>query len=557
MLGHTRAKASPLLLLFTLFSTLLLQPVSGKPSEKRGAFQQKRSDQAFDVSSAPPEVAPAKHPVIHPHAWRFLGPYPIGKTEIDGDPNAAALGRGFLSGNFNEAVLNPARLFSESTKGGHAQWTKLQVQGGNVQLSLSPDLVNLNQIIQTHSDLNMVEIQGWAMGLFEVEAEGRYAVHCAGLHTFAIGNRSHPLVGDIYRSGQDPRAGHVLGVVHLNPGEHQIRTRIRAKGNAVFRCEVRMVGQALEVGAPLSVPDMLEGRLLGRPEEGGNEVVGILGLPVRNTASRHVTACLHASAASGVRVRSPSGGGERCGSGEAVVAPGQLLLIPAEFVVDPGAPGWWRAAARAGRPCITFTMTVTAGGSSSGDSPLHSRQSVPVELMCRQREQSFVFSFRDHDGSPAHAAVILPRSSPPSGPACPTGGCPVLLTLSGVGVNARSQADAHKWMPKGSKDFAFGARGMWVLAPERNGAHNYEGTGHLTALTSLTRLRETVAALNGAGASTVDETASETRWSLPAVHARAAVYSGHSRGGHGALVLAARVPDAGKFPSTSHAVVRP
>ncbi len=49
-----------------------------------------------------------------------------------------------------------------------------------------------------------------------------------------------------------------------------------------------------------------------------------------------------------------------------------------------------------------------------------------------------MFTFRDRDGSVAQAAAIKPHN------ACPIGGCPVLLTLSGVGVSPQRQADSYK-----------------------------------------------------------------------------------------------------------------
>ena len=96
----------------------------------------------------------------------------------------------------------------------------------------------------------------------------------------------------------------------------------------------------------------------------------------------------------------------------------------------------------------------------------------PLTFRCRKDTQSFLFTFRDHDNSIAHAAVIKPHSD------CPSNGCPIVLTLSGVGVTPSSQADSYKYMnSKKSKenDWIFGLKDSWILAPEREGAHNWEG----------------------------------------------------------------------------------
>lgn len=67
---------------------------------------------------------------------------------------------------------------------------------------------------------------------------------------------------------------------------------------------------------------------------------------------------------------------------------------------------------------------------------------------------------------------------------------PVLLFLGGTGVSARDGADSHKHKPpgQGDKDYLFGVEGLWVVAPNRHGAHNWEGNGHKTALSAVDAL---------------------------------------------------------------------
>ena len=149
--------------------------------------------------------------------------------------------------------------------------------------------------------------------------------------------------------------------------------------------------------------------------------------------------------------------------------------------------------------------------------------------------QSFMFTFVDHDDTVSHAAAIRPwspckvspspLSSPPPLPLAlllsllPSSlfhrnktkrsniliqvACPVILTLSGVGVPPQNQADSYKYMKKSkskkgriplplppplpsppphlhhvihymfTEEWLFGMKDMWVLAPERDGAHNW------------------------------------------------------------------------------------
>ena len=113
-----------------------------------------------------------------------------------------------------------------------------------------------------------------------------------------------------------------------------------------------------------------------------------------------------------------------------------------------------------------------------GGSEKSSSEKVEVVLRCRTQKQSFVFTFEDHDGAVSHAAAIAPRHN------CKRffclcvfcvfvvlilvidsfwfcglfsilnwsfidtseEGCAVLVSLSGVGATATTNADAHKFV---------------------------------------------------------------------------------------------------------------
>lgn len=53
-------------------------------------------------------------------------------------------------------------------------------------------------------------------------------------------------------------------------------------------------------------------------------------------------------------------------------------------------------------------------------------QKIVLNLRCRKRSESFLFTFLDHDASVQHGAAIIPLTS------CSSGICPVLLTLHGT-----------------------------------------------------------------------------------------------------------------------------
>ena len=70
---------------------------------------------------------------------------------------------------------------------------------------------------------------------------------------------------------------------------------------------------------------------------------------------------------------------------------------------------------------------------------------------------------------------------------------------------------------------------MWVIAPTRHGAHNWEGIGSSTALRALQALRLYMAKLSSLN--------------LPQVLEGGGLLAGHSMGGHGAWVTGASQPD--------------
>ena len=60
----------------------------------------------------------------------------------------------------------------------------------------------------------------------------------------------------------------------------------------------------------------------------------------------------------------------------------------------------------------------------------------PLEMECRKRGDSFRFTFIDHDGSVSEAGAVAPW-----GVDLPAK-VPIVLSLHGTGVSARSQADS-------------------------------------------------------------------------------------------------------------------
>ena len=123
---------------------------------------------------------------------------------------------------------------------------------------------------------------------------------------------------------------------------------------------------------------------------------------------------------------------------------------------------------------------------------------ISISLRCRMKNESFLFSYEDHDGSISIAAAVPPMRSRnvSSSKECAHGNsysrlCPVVLSLHGTGVDVQMQADSYKFKDKGAKDsqpYIFGVQNAWLIAATRGGAHNWEYTGHLAALKALESL---------------------------------------------------------------------
>ena len=303
--------------------------------------------------------------------------------------------------------------------------------------------------------MTALEFQGWAVAQFKLTSDARVRIQCTPVHTFEIAGSIY--AGDIYARN------FAWAVLDLAKGSHALRIHVKAKVHAQFSCTIERVSGDNELLAfPITnnaIPDVLDGKL-------PFDSPAIVAIPVLNTGR----SWLHSVTA---RVQSVGFKKTFKGSIETVplpssfpvsIAPGQTLVVDLRFALTPPeSEAWWRKRTDDDGACVAFTVDVSG---STADGASVTSNAIEIGLRCRRAGQSFVFTFVDHDGSVAHAAAIKPRRS------CARGGCPVMLTLSGVGATARSQADAYKF-GDGKKGYLFGFEEIWVLAPNRDGAHNW------------------------------------------------------------------------------------
>lgn len=364
--------------------------------------------------------------------WHFIGPFVIGKTELDGDPIEYFGGIRNIS---RFRLKKGVKYFSELMPGGEITWKRYPSSGLENNLSgikISTE-VNWNDLVSSLGSMGITEWQGWVVGEFAVnEKDLNIIVQCLGVHTVYIDD--FVLTGDVYHREK------FWFSASLARGLHTIYIRLRTKVLQNFKCTLGLATSSFAVLSPSFLPDLLDGYLFS----------SYISLPVAN---HHRSKWLRVTK---VSVERQSSGGSSpltailADNGLFAVAPGQTRPVIIKLVSE-------SSEITAGCHDIDLVLKV---------STTDGQQDQPVTLRCRKSTESFLFSFLDHDGSLQHAAAIQPlgecdladrQTGSPS--------CPILLTLHGTTVPPQNQADSYKHMV--NKDFVFGVKGAWLLAPTR------------------------------------------------------------------------------------------
>ena len=356
------------------------------------------------------------------HRWQFIGPFPIGKVEADGDPLESF---GGIQNVTHTRFLPEYHFISELAPSGYVGWSTLLARSSKGYLSIAPNLV-WGDLVNSLGSTGIMEWQGWAVTEIAVNVDNANVVaRCVGVHTVFVDG--YPVTGDVYHRDQF-RFG-----VPLSPGIHTVYVRARAKGSLAFSCSFEVSEVAFEVYAPHFLPDFVSGRLFS----------GFLALPIGNLHRsrwlRNIRVSLEQSSESlPLHIKSEKS--------EFAVAPGQIRPIKLElqtvsedFVLS---------------SCNELPLSLKVSTSEGS-------KSVPIVVRCRTLTQSFLFTFLDHDGSVQHAAAVAPSDPCNGEPEV----CPVVLTLHGTTVPPQNQADSYKRMINGK--FMFGFDNAWVLAPTR------------------------------------------------------------------------------------------
>ncbi|XP_074660573.1 uncharacterized protein LOC141913023 isoform X2 [Tubulanus polymorphus] len=413
--------------------------------------------------------------------WHYVAPFSVGKTEFDGDP----IGGIHKAANYRYAKAS--KFYSELISGSEVKWMKIKQSHAEENIKITPN-VNWQELINSMGSLALTEWQGWAVSDFAVNEDNMNIVfQCLGVHTMYIDFR--PVTGDVYRRN------HFQFSVALAKGIHTIYVKLRAQGTQVFQCNVDIAPQPSWDVLPITIlPDLYDGNLVGR----------FVSIPIMNM---HSVKWLEVKK---ISVTSQSSGEEVLDcelvktSKTIPIAPGQVRPVIVQMT---------SSSSKISSACNDVTLVFSVLTSDG-------QKSVSSKLRCRRLDQSFIFTFVDHDGSVQHAAAVYPRS------ACSGRLCSIVLSLHGTSVPVQNQADSYKHMVDG--EYVFGVEGAWLLAPTRHGAHNWEGPGALTAMSAANALET----LTGHADFIKDKA---TR--------KAIIFAGHSMGGHGAWHLATHFPD--------------
>jgi len=370
------------------------------------------------------------------NGWDFLGPFPVGKTEVDGDPVAAFGGiRALYAKSPSERAK--AEFPSELGVGGKAAWGKLSRDPTSGRMAVQPR-VDWNGIAQSLNSVAAIEFQGWAVGSVRLSHGGRVAINCGSVHSFELGNNTL-LLGDIYNRRSKNNRPEGWAHANLPAGTSPLYIRVRGRAAAQFHCQIQPIpAQGLEVMEPSVVPDLISGSFAS-PE---------IALTVVNHAAEWLYAAVTEQAgtpeANRFLVVPPLARDQPLWQ---LVAPGQIVTLRGHVSVPAGLhqklkPIREREACAKGVARVEWRRRPELGRVGSA--------MVTVIARCRQKRQSFFFTFLDVDGAVSGAAVIAPRAPEE----CPSRGCGLLLTCSGVGVTPQNQADAHKFLGQVSASLA-------------------------------------------------------------------------------------------------------
>ena len=129
--------------------------------------------------------------------WHFIGPFVIGKAEVDGDPLEEWGGVKNISRHRWDKKFV---LYSELVALGEIKWSEINQRTAAEPVAIAPS-VNWNDLVMSLQSMGITEWQGWVLGDFFVnEVDATVLFQCLGVHTVYVDEVV--LTGDVYRRDQ-------------------------------------------------------------------------------------------------------------------------------------------------------------------------------------------------------------------------------------------------------------------------------------------------------------------------------------------------------------------
>jgi hypothetical protein len=484
---------------------------------------------------------------LHGRSWSFLGPFTVGKNELDGNPAFDIIQH---YNYYKKTGIRKTNLLSELVTGGSVTWTELKTQR-NKKILINLQGVDLNGIVQSLFSMEAQEVQGWIVGEMKIPMTGQYSVSCLNMLTCYVDDLQRMLTGDMFQTGR------VLTNVQLTKGKHLVYGYLKFVGRTQVEVKLTRVTKSksskkLIFYSPTIVPDLIGlGQVGHDPDTSSSSYfmgTGWISVPVTNRDQYGYRVKFRFKESESIKkyglqiVQQPESLHYR-------VYSGQYTTVPIQLTMKHGIESSTKV-----RECplniklvpVIQKISLNKNEDTNKNKWVEKTDTVSFQLRCRSTRQSFIFTFVDHDGSISKAGAISPLLKRKNEN---IDGVGVLLSMHGTGVDVSMQTDSYKYkLTKYANDdqkpYTFGIENMWTLAPTRNGAHNWEYTGYLSALKALEILGTPRYHNNGDPfGSIILPSQIASRLPIAYVNDQNVIFAGHSMGGHGAWNIATHVPN--------------
>ncbi|XP_072031937.1 uncharacterized protein [Amphiura filiformis] len=196
--------------------------------------------------------------------WYFIGPFVIGKGEVDGDP--LQWYGGIVNASKERYNRKKTTYYSELVTGGEIHWKTIEQKSANDRLQIMPNDVPWNELVSSLGSFAITEWQGWLVGEFSVNGKDEdVLIQCLGIHTIFIDGQF--IAADVYRRDQ------FWYGISLAPGIHTVYIRLRSKGPQILQCNLKLAGSSkYDVHPPSMIPHLVDGHVVG----------SVLAIPITN-----------------------------------------------------------------------------------------------------------------------------------------------------------------------------------------------------------------------------------------------------------------------------------